>query len=162
MSSHRTTCLCVPVALQRYVRPPPVAQRQLALAMTIAKAEGARVCVVSVEAKLPLLPQAESVREKLQAFVQPLLDAKLDVTFDVLEGRPAEAVPPYFEKHRCDLLVLGSHSKRGVLETTLGNVATSLMKDVSAAVILVRPSLAEIEATKALMIPEMPWMLPYF
>ena len=158
----RPTCLCVPVALQRYVSPPPVAQRQLALAMMIAKAEGARVRVVSVEAKLPLVPQAEGLREKLQDFVRPLFDAKIDVDFDILTGRPGDVVPQYFVNKGCDLLVLGSHSKRGVLEAGLGNVATSLSKDVTAPIVLVRPSLAEIEATKALMIPEMPWMLPYF
>lgn len=139
-----------------------MAQRQLALALMVAKADGARVRVVSVEAKLPLLAQAETLQHKLQDFVRPLFDARLDVDFEVLTGRPADVLPRYFANMGCDLLVLGSHSKRGVLETPLGNVAASLIRDVNAPVILVRPSLAELKATRALMIPEMPWMLPYF
>ena len=65
--------ILLPVALQRYVDAPPVAVKQRDLAQLLATASGAHITVVSVEAPLHLVPTAESVEQKLNAFVEPLI-----------------------------------------------------------------------------------------
>jgi nucleotide-binding universal stress UspA family protein len=128
----------------------------------MAVAERARVRVVTVEADLPLVAHAQTLQQKMQDYVRPLFEEKLEVDFEVLKGRPADVIPIYFKSQGCDLMIMGSHSKRGVVDTVLGNVAGALLRHIEAPVILVRPSSADVEAAKKLMIPEVPWVLPYF
>ncbi len=155
------TRICVAVALQRYLDFTPVALRQRELAMVLARSYGSAIRVLSVNAPVPLLPEVETTEDKLARYVEPLAAEGLDVQSRLLEGTPSRMISEYVGEVGADLLIIGSHSKRGPLDVGLGSTAAAISQDLPAAVILVRPTAAEQERIHALMIPRYPLVFPY-
>jgi nucleotide-binding universal stress UspA family protein len=153
--------IALPVALQRYIDAPPVAVRQRDIAAALAQAGGARLVVFSGEAPLGLLPSAESVAEKLRAFVQPLRDQGLAVDAEVLHGKPGDVVPAAIAAAQAELAIIGSHSKRSVGEVALGSTAAALLRHVACPVLLVRPTKDDEQKARQMMIPHYPWVFTY-
>ena len=60
-----------------------------------------------------------------------------------------------------DLLIIGSHSKRGPLDVGLGSTASALLRDLETTVMMVRPTEAERRRAQELAIPRYPWVFPY-
>jgi nucleotide-binding universal stress UspA family protein len=157
-----TSCIVLSVALQRYVDAPPVAVRQRDLCQVLALKNKARVYVISVEAPVSLAPGAEELSSKIEAFTAPLKEAGVLVDEATTEkGKPHTVLPRYVKDVGADLLIIGSHSKRSPGEITLGGTASELMRDVDAAVLLVKPNVSEYAKTKEMMIPSYPWVFPY-
>ena len=65
------------------------------------------------------------------------------------------------EATNADLLIIGSHSKRGTLDVGLGSTAAALHRELEATVITVRPTAEEQEMVQELMIPRYPLVFPY-
>ena len=155
------TRICVAAALQRYLDFTPIATRIRDLARVLALADNARVSVVSVEAPVELLPEVETMTEKLDRYAAPLLAAGIEVEVVLREGRPSREIAAFVEASEADVLIIGSHSKRGALDVGLGSTATALMNDLAVTVIMVRPTEGEQEQARALMIPKYPVVFPY-
>jgi nucleotide-binding universal stress UspA family protein len=153
--------LCVAVALQRYLDFTPVALRQRELALTLARSWGASVHVLSVNAPVPLLPDLETTEEKRERYLEPLLAEGLTVTAALREGRPSREIVAYVGEVGADLLLVGTHAKRGPLDVGLGSTAAALPHDLEAAVIMVRPTADDEQRTRELMIPRYPLVFPY-
>jgi len=60
-----------------------------------------------------------------------------------------------------DLLIIGSHSKRGPLDVGLGSTAAALEHDLPATVLMLRPQDEEAAQARELMIPRYPIVFPY-
>ncbi len=153
--------ICVPVALQRYLDFTPVALRQREMAGVLARQYGATLHMLSVDAPMALLPDVETTAEKLTRFIEPLTEEIPEVVTALREGRPSHEIAGYVEETGCDLVIIGSHSKRGPLDVFLGSTASALASDLAVTVLLVRPSLVEMERTRELMIPRYPIIFPY-
>ena len=152
--------ICIAVALQRYVDIPPVAEHQRELVLALAGRWGSRIHVVSVNAPVALLPGLETTQEKLERYAVPLTAAGLQVSTEVREGRPSQEIRAALAEHRAELLVIGSHSKRGPLDIGLGSTAAALA-DLEVATLMVRPSPVDQERARELMIPRYPVVFPY-
>ena len=155
------TRICVAVALQRYLDITPIAARLRDLAGVLAVAHTASVTVVTVEAPVELLPDVETTEEKLQRLASPLRDLGLMVNTNKLEGRPSEEIASLVKTVEADLLVIGSHSKRGVLDIGMGSTASALMRELDMTVLMVKPTVDEQEQAKELIIPRYPVVFPY-
>ena len=155
------TRICVAVALQRYLDITPIAARLRDLAGVLAVAHNASVTVVTVEAPVELLPDVETTEEKLQRLASPLRDLGLMVNTNTLEGRPSEEIASLVKTIEADLLVIGSHSKRGVLDIGMGSTASALMRELDMTVLMVKPTVDEQEQAKELIIPRYPVVFPY-
>ena len=155
------TRICVAVALQRYLDITPIAARLRDLAGVLAVAHNASVTVVTVEAPVELLPDVETTEEKLQRLASPLRDLGLMVNTNKLEGRPSEEIASLVKTIEADLLVIGSHSKRGVLDIGMGSTASALMRELDMTVLMVKPTVDEQEQAKELIIPRYPVVFPY-
>jgi nucleotide-binding universal stress UspA family protein len=155
------TRICVAVALQRYLDVTPIAERIRDLARVLALADTAPVSVLSVEAPVELLPDVETMAEKLDRFAGPLQNAGIGVEVVLRKGRPSREIAAFVAESKTDLLIIGSHSKRGALDVGLGSTATALMRDLETTVIMVRPTEAEQERARELMIPKYPVVFPY-
>lgn len=153
--------IVIPVALQRYVDAPPIACRQRDLARLLAAACQCEMHFISAQAPLHLAPQAETVEEKLQAFVKPLVSHGFDVKTAVLEGRPRDVVKAYVQQVKADLVILGTHTKRSPLELSMGNNATALMADLPCEVVLIKPTVEDAEKAREMMIPDYPLIFTY-
>ena len=155
------TRICVAAALQRYIDITPIAARLRDLAGVLALADNAPLTVVTVEAPVELLPDVETTGEKLERLAAPLRELGLKVNTNLLEGRPSEEIAGLVKTIEADLLLIGSHSKRGVLDVGLGSTATALMRDLDMTVLMLKPTEKEQEKAKELMIPRYPVVFPY-
>ena len=153
--------ICVAAALQRYLDITPIAARIRDLAAVLAAADDAPVSVLSVEAPVELLPDVETMAEKIERYAEPLRAAGLQVDTAIRNGRPSREIIAHMEEIGADLLIIGSHSKRGPLDVGLGSTASALLRDLETTIITVRPTEAEQEKATELMIPRYPVVFPY-
>jgi len=56
-----------------------------------------------------------------------------------LVGRPFEEIVQYAKKHEVDLIVIGSHGRRGLSHLLLGSVAERVVRTAGCPVLTVRP-----------------------
>lgn len=155
------TKICVAAALQRYLDVTPIAARIRDLAGVLAAADTIPVSVLSVEAPVELLPDVESLEEKLERYAEPLRAEGLDVEVTIRKGKPSREIIAHMEEICADVLIIGSHSKRGTLDVGLGSTASALLRDLETTVITVRPTEKEQERARELMIPRYPVVFPY-
>lgn len=153
--------ICVAAALQRYIDITPIAARIRDLAGTLAAAYKAPVSVLSVEAPVELLPDVETLEEKIERYAEPLRVENLKVDIALRKGRPSTAIIAHVQAIGADLLIIGSHSKRGPLDVGLGSTAAALLRELETTVLMVRPTESEQEAARELMIPRYPIVFPY-
>jgi nucleotide-binding universal stress UspA family protein len=153
--------VCVAVALQRYLDFTPVTLRQRELVQMIAGGSGALVAALSVEAPVELLPDVETTAEKLERFARPLREAGLEVEIALRQGRPSRAITDFVRSWKADLLVLGTHAKRGPLDVGFGSTVSALPSDLEVPVVLIRPTAEEQRRASELAIPRYPVVFPY-
>jgi len=153
--------ICVPVALQRYLGFTPISLRQRDIAARLASAYGAELHVITVEAPVTLLPGLETTEDKLKRLVGPLVEQGIEVVTALRKGRPSREIFNYVVEVKADLVLIGSHSKRGPLDVGLGSTASALDHDLPATVLMVRPMAEDQERTRELMIPRYPMIFPY-
>jgi nucleotide-binding universal stress UspA family protein len=108
-----------------------------------------------------LLPEVETMTEKLDRYAHPLMAEGIEVDVVLRKGRPSSEIVAFVEASGVDLLIIGSHSKRGTLDVGLGSTAQALMSELETTVIMVRPTEDEQEKARDLMIPKYPMVFPY-
>ncbi len=153
--------ICVAVALQRYLDFTPVALQQRAVARAIAIVNEATLTVVSVNTPVDLLPHLATTEEKIQRFVEPLTADGLSVNTILRTGKPSAEILKVIEEIEADVLIMGSHSKSGPLDIGLGSTVRALPQDLDVPLILIRPTAAEVEQARELIIPSYPVVFPY-
>lgn len=133
----------------------PAAERALARAVELAR-PGAMIDAVHCF-QVPLLsltttPDAvpvegyDSLRAELLADAHAHGDAALaahaaapvTIRFHLVEESPREAVCDLAEKHHADLVVIGSHGRRGLRRVLLGSVAEAVVRHAPCSVLVAR------------------------
>jgi nucleotide-binding universal stress UspA family protein len=123
----------------------------LAYAMALARAVGARVTVlhayethsmgypeVLVLATDYIRQIGVVAREKLDAVVARARDPRVAVEGELREGRPWEQVDAVARERQVDLVVVGSHGRRGLPRALLGSVAEKVVRTAPCPVLVVR------------------------
>lgn len=133
----------------------PTAQRGLAEALSLARDLGATLVLLHVMELMPMMPEVatteawEAIREGLKASGQRVLDqasgqartagvACETVLNDVDARRPADAITDQASTQRCDLIVMGTHGRRGIGRALLGSDAELVLRQSPVPVLLVR------------------------
>ena len=81
----------------------------------------------------------QQVAEKMNEFVTPLVSEGLTVSKIVRLGSPRHAIVEVASEIGADLLVIGSHSKRGLLDIALGDTARHVSTHAPCTVLMVAP-----------------------
>lgn len=149
------------VALQRYLDFTPITLRIRELAALVALASDAPLHLLSVDAPVELMPGVETTSDKLVRLAEPLRETGIEVMTELREGRPSRVISTFVAEIGADLLVMGTHSKRGPIDVGLGSTASKVDRELAATVLLVRPTPVEQEAALELMIPKYPLVFPY-
>lgn len=76
--------------------------------------------------------------QRMDEYIAPLV-ADLKVTKVLRLGNPREVIVQVAREIHVDLLVIGSHSKRGLLDIALGGTAQQVAKIAPCTVLLVSP-----------------------
>jgi universal stress protein A len=117
----------------------------------LAERMGARVTLLHVVASgIVSLPEAtyvpteeerkavaEEARAELRALAFRFLRAGVPVDCVASEGAPAQAIVDWARDHRVDLIVAGTHGRRGLAHVILGSVAEMLVRTAACPVLTV-------------------------
>jgi nucleotide-binding universal stress UspA family protein len=79
------------------------------------------------------------VAEKMESYVGPLLSQGLPVTKLLRQGSARHLIIEVAHEIDADLLVIGSHSKRGLLDIALGGTARHVSEHAPCPVVMVAP-----------------------
>jgi nucleotide-binding universal stress UspA family protein len=91
----------------------------------------------------PEAPDRAALEEQLTA-IEPTHEG-LDVTRFLAEGNAANEIMRVAADNACDLIVMGTHGRRGVGRLVLGSTAEELVRKATSPVLTVKTPLAEIE-----------------
>ena len=80
--------------------------------------------------------------QKMDAYVAPLQSFGVEITLILRTGNPRDVIVQVATNLKADLLILGSHSKRGLMDIALGGTAQQVGKTAPCPVVLVSPKLA--------------------
>ena len=98
--------------------------------------EGSEFRIVTVEE--PWLIRPTSVIRHIDSAEQVLVSAGLKASGDVLSGKPTEAILEEAKKWNADLIVVGSHGRRGFRRFLLGSVSEAVAMNAHCSVVVVR------------------------
>ena len=115
-------------------------------AVEAARTYGARLYLVHVpgptgedfEADFPVGRFETTVRQRLAAFVSEDEIAALRPEYALRIGAPAEEIVRYAQDREIDLIVMGTHGRKGVAHMLLGSVAEHVVRTAPCPVLLVR------------------------
>jgi nucleotide-binding universal stress UspA family protein len=98
--------------------------------------------VISVEEPWAIASSSRVKRKEPQEAVstaeQVLRSAGLNVTGEVLSGKPKDAILEQAQKWAADLIVVGSHGRRGFKRLLLGSVSEAVAMNAHCSVVVVR------------------------
>ena len=150
------TTILLAAALQDWERYSAHALAAREVAATLAKGASQSLHVVSVYA-YPTLPRTDLPSEvvqhredlmrrtddlmvqKMQDYLAPLRDQGLELAPILRVGNPRDVIPEVATSLQADLLILGSHSKRSLLDIVLGGTAQQVSRATPCTVVLVSP-----------------------
>ena len=130
----------------------PASEPALAEAIEMAKGDGAELLIAHAY-QPPNAPQAESIatgvydewvqnlRDRVEARLEPLVEKakKEGVKAEalILSGTPYEAITEAAEDKGADLVILGTHGRKGVSKFFLGSVASRVISSAPCPVLTV-------------------------
>jgi len=137
----------------------PTAQRGLAEALALARELRSTLVLLHVVELVPVMPEVataeawEAIREGMKASGQRVLEeaakqaraagvACETVLNDLDARRPADAIVDQAAVQRCDLIVMGTHGRRGFGRALLGSDAELVLRQSNVPVLLVRGATA--------------------
>lgn len=158
MMSYETILLAA--ALQRWERYSAHALAAREIAATVARGSSRPLHVLSVYEYEPMpVPSAglpsdmtaklrdeeirrtdEFIARKMDEYLEPLLADGLKLTKILRLGDPREAIVQVATEIGADLLIIGSHSKRGLFDIAIGGTAQRVIKHAPCTVVLVSPT----------------------
>ena len=100
--------------------------------------EGSEFRIVTVEE--PWVIRPTNVQLNVNSAEQVLASAGLKATAAVLSGNPKEVIPEEAKKWNADLIVVGSHGRRGFKRFLLGSVSEEVAMNAHCSVVVVRGS----------------------
>ena len=81
----------------------------------------------------------EAMRQKMADFIAPLHAEGLQVISHLQVGEPHDVILQVAKDVEAELLVMGTHNKRSVLDVALGGTAQHVSRHASSTVVLVHP-----------------------
>lgn len=137
----------------------PTAEAGLRHAIDLASALKAKLVLLHVMDDFALMVEMSSVtsydtmRDALRQHGQHALDRAQQAAADagvmcesfvreVAQARVSEVINDEAVKHRCDLVVMGTHGRRGFSRLTMGSNAEAVMRTGTVPVLMVRASAA--------------------
>ena len=137
----------------------PTAEAGLRHAIGLAAALKAKLVLLHVMDDFALMVEMSSVtsydttRDALRQYGQHALDRAQQAAADagvmcesfvreVAQARVSEVINDEAVKHRCDLVVMGTHGRRGFSRLTMGSNAEAVMRTSTVPVLMVRAGAA--------------------
>jgi len=145
------------VAIKKILFPCDLTQHSLKIlkyALALAEAFGSRVCILHVVQDLRSwaglymphkrldLEQREVVEHAQKSLIQFCLDipeARTKAEKRVVSGDPAEEIIKSAADEKADLIVMGTHGRKGLEYSLFGSVATKVVRNAPVPVLTINP-----------------------
>ena len=150
------------VALQKYIDFTPYATLIREMVINFSRLYNSECIVFTSKGPVALMAEDIPVEEKLEKFCAELEKSEVRFKKILREGVPKDLILEIATRENVDLIIMGSHSKQSVFDVLLGGTAAGVLKDAPCKVLMVSPSKAEAAKVKELIIPEYPFVFPYF
>lgn len=85
----------------------------------------------------------EGAEKRLYEFVDENFSEFPQTKTAVLAGDPSEEIIKYIQEHKIDLVIMGTHGRKGMDKIIFGSVAERVVKTASVPVMVVNPYKAE-------------------
>lgn len=82
---------------------------------------------------------ARGAEEKMEAFCSKQLGGFSDYEAKVLIGNPGEDILKYAQDQAIDMIIMGTHGRKGLERTLMGSVADLVVRNASVPVMTVNP-----------------------
>jgi nucleotide-binding universal stress UspA family protein len=79
------------------------------------------------------------IERRMDDFITPLKEVGIEVKKVLRVGKPREVITQMALSVMADVLIIGSHSKRGILDIALGGTARHLTHEAPCTVLMVSP-----------------------
>jgi len=127
----------------------PCSVAALDAATTMARGSGGKLFVVYVEEPWNAVngpeylytvpePNSDEALRRLRTFAPDKRGVPID--YHVLHGLPAEAILGFAEREHVDLVVMGTHGRRGLTALLMGSVAEAVVRRAKCPVLTVKAS----------------------
>jgi nucleotide-binding universal stress UspA family protein len=70
----------------------------------------------------------------------------VDVSYEIIDGKPVAAILDYADTNACDLIVMATHGRTGLRRWLYGSVSGKVMRSAKGAMLIVRPPAAALRA----------------
>lgn len=92
--------------------------------------------------------QQEKAMERLSSLVPETLQRDMRIERDVLVGSPLKEIARFAQEKGADMIVVGTHGRRGLTRALMGSTAEGLLREAPCQVLVVKPHLAARQATR--------------
>ncbi len=83
--------------------------------------------------------QKEKHQQNLEALISELQESGDQISIELVEGPPEQALPPFINSKSADLLVIGTICRTGIAGMFIGNTAESVLDAVDCSVLTLKP-----------------------
>jgi universal stress protein A len=120
----------------------------LSMAESLARDHGAKIAIVHVE-EPPVAYAGDMYYGVVEPDVEQLKrmlanvktsDAHIPVERSLIKGEPADAICRFAKSQSVDLIVLGTHGRKGISRVLMGSVAEAVVRRAECPVLVVRQS----------------------
>lgn len=128
------------------------------LACSLARDHGSRIEILHVVTPATvaytegvMLPPTEDIKDELWAKLDTIKPtAEIDVARHMVEGEPATEILRLAQETNADLIVMGTHGRRGLTRFLMGSVAEEVVRKAICPVLTVKVPVARVpEAARA-------------
>ena len=85
----------------------------------------------------------EGARKKMDEFTQTHFAGSVPTQNEILLGDPSDAILNYIDEQRMDMVIMGTHGRKGLDRVLFGSVAERVVKKASVPVLVVNPYKAD-------------------
>lgn len=125
----------------------------LTMACAIARDTRARITLVHVSPPpmasgevYAIITDSREVRQELRERLEQMVPAGSSIPFDLVlvEGDPARQILRVASEKNCDLIVIGTHGRKGLTRMLMGSVAEEVVRNAECPVLTIKNPLPQV------------------
>lgn len=88
---------------------------------------------------IPIEEMREGALERLEQLIPENWESEAQIETAVLTGPPADTIADFAEEKGADMIIVGTHGRKGLARVFLGSTAESLLREAPCQVLVVKP-----------------------
>ena len=85
----------------------------------------------------------DGARKKMDEFTRTHFDSSIRIQSEIILGDPSDAILTYIDEQRMDMVIMGTHGRKGLDRVLFGSVAGRGVKKSGVPVLVINPYKAE-------------------